>query len=568
MQKKRIMVVEDEGVIAMNLKSSLESMGYVVTSTEFSGEDAVRNTARDRPDLVLMDIVLSGEMDGIEAAGKIHSDFNIPIVYITAHSDEGLMKRIKKTEPFGYIVKPFEERELAVTVETAIYRHEMESALRESETRYRTLFESAADAIYLVDPEALKIIDCNSSASEMTGYTMRELKTMTVDELYLLEERAVVSRIFKKAAESSALSGIADISQLTRSGKLVSVEINTTTIELSGKKYVMSIVRDITRRKKAERALIYEKNKLTNILNGLGDGVYIVNKEYEIEYLNPVIRKEYRAVTGARCYKCFYDRESACPWCRMKEVLGGKTVSWEWFSPISRKTYDRFAAPLVNPDGSISKLEILHDITFRKQIEEGLQTAAVTDELTGLLNRRGFFTLFEQHRNLAERNKKKMSLLYVDVDGLKAINDDLGHKEGDKALVDTAKILRGTFRKSDVIARIGGDEFAVLLTEPSETENEGVIIKHLRNQLKAHNKKSRGAYELLFSMGIAQYNAEHSCSIDELLSRADNLMYANKKDNRIKLVNNKMTAKQKSSRQIKAVTIKKQRDTGRIPLDT
>ena len=131
MEKKRIMVVEDEGITAMRIQKSLEKMGYIVTSTLFSGEEAVKKASEDKPNLVLMDIILEGKMDGIEAAGYIHSRDNIPVVYLTALSDEEMMKRIKETRPFGYIVKPFDERELRIVVEIAFYKHEMEQRLRQ-----------------------------------------------------------------------------------------------------------------------------------------------------------------------------------------------------------------------------------------------------------------------------------------------------------------------------------------------------------------------------------------------------------------------------------------------------
>ena len=131
MEKKRIMVVEDEGITAMRIQKSLEKMGYIVTSTLFSGEEAVKKASEDKPNLVLMDIILEGKMDGIEAAGHIHSRDNIPVVYLTALSDEEMMKRIKETRPFGYIVKPFDERELSIVVEIAFYKHEMEQRLRQ-----------------------------------------------------------------------------------------------------------------------------------------------------------------------------------------------------------------------------------------------------------------------------------------------------------------------------------------------------------------------------------------------------------------------------------------------------
>jgi DNA-binding NarL/FixJ family response regulator len=135
MGKKRIMIVEDESITAMRIKKSLEDIGYSVTSTEFTGEEAVKKAAEDRPDLVLMDIVLDGRMDGIEAAGKIHSSLNIPVVYLTAHSDNKMLKRLQATEPFGYIIKPFDDRELRIVVEIAFYKFGMEQKLRESNER-------------------------------------------------------------------------------------------------------------------------------------------------------------------------------------------------------------------------------------------------------------------------------------------------------------------------------------------------------------------------------------------------------------------------------------------------
>jgi diguanylate cyclase (GGDEF)-like protein/PAS domain S-box-containing protein len=529
MDKKRIMVVEDEGVTALRIKNSLEEFGYDVISTEFSGEEAVKRAAEDRPDLVLMDIVLAGEIDGINAAGQIHSGLGIPIVYLTAHSDDEILKRIKKTEPHGYIVKPFDERELCVVVELAFYKHEMEEALQESESKYRSLFENATDAIYLIDPETQMILDCNPKAAEITGYTIKQLRTMTITELHPEEEQYVVSRIFKKINETGPLSGVSDINQMTSRGSLVPVEINAESIELKGKKYILCIIRDITLRKKAEENLRYEKNKLISILNSMEDGVYIVNQQYDIEYMNPAFKKVYRYGEGRKCYESLFYREAVCPWCRMKEVLEGRNVRWEWYCQNNLKSYDRSATPLLNPDGSISKLEIFHDITILKQTEERLQSAAVTDELTGLFNRRGFFTLFEQHRMLADRNKRKMYLTYLDLDGLKAINDVLGHKAGDQALLDAAGILRKVFRKSDVLARIGGDEFAVLLSEPSDADVDNVIVKHIRDKLKIYNKQVSHAYELLFSIGVTHYDPEDPRSIDELMTRADKLMYADKR---------------------------------------
>jgi C4-dicarboxylate-specific signal transduction histidine kinase len=137
MSKKRIMVVEDESITAMNIKNNLEETGYAVTSAVSTGEAAVKKAEEDQPDLVLMDIVLGGKMDGVEAASHIQSRFNIPVVYLTAYADENMIRRVRKTMPFGYIIKPFSDRELRVAVEIALYKHEMEKRLRESERELR-----------------------------------------------------------------------------------------------------------------------------------------------------------------------------------------------------------------------------------------------------------------------------------------------------------------------------------------------------------------------------------------------------------------------------------------------
>jgi two-component system, response regulator PdtaR len=127
---KTILIVEDETIIAMAVKRSLKKLGYGVSDIVQSGEQAIQRTRDNHPDLVLMDIVLEGELDGVETAERIRSAFHIPVVYLTAHTDQETLKRAKITEPFGYIVKPFKERDLRVTIEMAFWKHEMEESRR------------------------------------------------------------------------------------------------------------------------------------------------------------------------------------------------------------------------------------------------------------------------------------------------------------------------------------------------------------------------------------------------------------------------------------------------------
>jgi diguanylate cyclase (GGDEF)-like protein len=159
--------------------------------------------------------------------------------------------------------------------------------------------------------------------------------------------------------------------------------------------------------------------------------------------------------------------------------------------------------------------------------EETLLALSLTDELTGLYNRRRFFVLTEQYLKVAIRTRKRSLLLYIDMDDLKWINDQCGHNEGDQALIHLSQILKKTFRESDIIARIGGDEFVVLLE--SDVENDELLITRLYENIKDCNAKGSQSYKLSISVGAAPFDPENPISIDELLSKADTLMYAQKR---------------------------------------
>ena len=126
MSKARIMIVEDEWTVSEEIKMVLESFEYTVTSMSSSGEEAIQNAEKDKPDLVLMDIVLEGEMDGIQAANEIRSRFNTPIIFLTAYTDEKILERASITGPFGYIVKPFVNEDLKISIEIAMYKYRIE----------------------------------------------------------------------------------------------------------------------------------------------------------------------------------------------------------------------------------------------------------------------------------------------------------------------------------------------------------------------------------------------------------------------------------------------------------
>jgi len=168
----------------------------------------------------------------------------------------------------------------------------------------------------------------------------------------------------------------------------------------------------------------------------------------------------------------------------------------------------------------------------RKQAEMQLQELSLTDDLTGLRNRRGFFLLTEQELKLA-RNKRtgiQLWLIYADLDGLKKINDTLGHEAGSRAIVQTAEVLKGTFRESDIIARLGGDEFVVLAVGNAD-DSGNIMSARLRDNVRGYNVRERLPYRLSLSVGIARVDAERAASIEDVLKEADRAMYEDKRSN-------------------------------------
>ncbi|MBN1168005.1 MAG: response regulator [Methanospirillaceae archaeon] len=149
MDKKRILVVEDEFVTGLEIQARLSDAGYDVPVVVDNGDEAIAKTAEIHPDVVMMDIVLKGEMNGIEAARRIREQFGIPVIYLTAHSDSATIDQAVTTEPFGYLIKPLDERALITAIRMALYKHAMDQALAGSERRYRAIAELAEDAILI-----------------------------------------------------------------------------------------------------------------------------------------------------------------------------------------------------------------------------------------------------------------------------------------------------------------------------------------------------------------------------------------------------------------------------------
>ncbi len=256
----KILVVEDELIVAMELKSRLHDLGYSVCGTVVSGEEAIELTARHNPDIILMDINIKGAYDGVQTAEIIKTDHDIPIIFLTAFSDPKTLQRAKITEPYGYIIKPFEEREVHTAIEISIYKHNMEMKLRESERRLSITLKSIGDGVIATDKDGI-INYINPAAENLTGYKFNEAFGKNIPEILHANNQdtsknidLAIKELLHKGFTSKFLGTLAII---CKEGKEIIIESDVSSI-IDDKGNFDGIVlsfRDITDRKRMEEKL-------------------------------------------------------------------------------------------------------------------------------------------------------------------------------------------------------------------------------------------------------------------------------------------------------------------------
>jgi len=183
METARIQIVEDEKIVAMDIQDRLESFNYTISELAVSGEEAIKKAADTNPNLVLMDIMLKGKIDGIKAAQHIRAFFDIPVVFLTAYADENTLQRAKMAEPFGYLIKPFDDKELHATIEMALYKHMMERKLKESKNWYESTLHSVCDAVIATNTDGC-IRFINPFAEALTGWKAKDAVGKSLNEIF------------------------------------------------------------------------------------------------------------------------------------------------------------------------------------------------------------------------------------------------------------------------------------------------------------------------------------------------------------------------------------------------
>ena len=287
MSNAKILIVEDEGIVALDLQQILIRMGYFVSDIASTGKEAIKKAGETCPDLVLMDIMLHGEIDGTKAAGQIRDRFDIPVIYLTAYANEDTLQRAKVAEPYGYIIKPFNERDLHIAIDMALYKHDAERKLKESKKWFATTLSSIGDAVITTDKNGL-ITFMNPVAEKLTGWKMEEILNNKLTEVFNIlnmhSRKPVENPVTKVLLEGSTVSLANHTLFIARDGTEIPIDGHAAPIK-DDKENIVGVVfvfRDITERYQAEKAL----RKLNEELD-----LRVRERTSELESLNQALRE-------------------------------------------------------------------------------------------------------------------------------------------------------------------------------------------------------------------------------------------------------------------------------------
>lgn len=297
MNKAKLLIVEDEGITAEDIKDYLTSLDYDVLGICSTGEDAIEKARELEPDLVLMDIMLAGVVDGIQAAEIIREQYGIPVVYLTAYSDPQTLDRAKITDPYGYILKPFDQRDLQIAVEIALHKHSLQSKILESQRWLSTTVASVHEALIAVD-SSYRIITMNQAAERLTGWKEADAHNRIYTQVYTTcdahtgEDLPTPIHLALQTGESVTRKGKALL--IARAGRVYPVDETASLIidDIRGVQGAVMVFKDASERMNTETE--YRDELVPAVLDSLAALLVVTDSDGKVIRFN----KKARSITG------------------------------------------------------------------------------------------------------------------------------------------------------------------------------------------------------------------------------------------------------------------------------
>src|SRR5690349_16830310 len=389
------------------------------------------------------------------------------------------------------------------------------------------IVDVSRDAIIGVTTDGM-IMSWNRGARGIYGYTSNEALGSPISMLFDHRRGAEANGLFEKVARGENVTQH-EMVHLKKGRTPIDVSLTICPI-MDGKAITGAsvVARDITERKRAAGSLAQQAAAMKASM----DGMAIIDHHGVCIYLNDAYAKTFgysnpERLIGASWEMFYFEDELR----HLKEqIMPAVWRDGSWRGEAMGLKLSGGTFPLEISISSVDGGGLVHvvrDITERKKLEETLRNNSLKDDLTGLFNRRGLLKQAAPYFDFARRQKETLLLLFIDLDGMKRINDEFGHNEGDNALINTAAILNRSFRSSDIIARLGGDEFTVLVTDLHANKEEA--IARLNENLKQYNATEKRGHKLAFSIGVATLEPERMTCFEELLEQADQAMYKQKR---------------------------------------
>jgi len=535
----RILIADDEWVTRVEIEEMLTDLGYEVVGQAETGAEAIDMVRSLEPDLIVMDVMMPGEMNGIDAARVIKAELGTPIIFITGYGDPEYIEAAKEIAPFGYVMKPFDEKEIHASVEIALSKRELElklmqahegleranlilqeeiasrkkteRELRESEKLYRDIFEKNKAIKWVLDPSTGKIIDANSAACEFYQYSYEEMTNLYLWDINLMGETEMKKFLASAASEEQTEF---TFKHRKASGEICTVQIYTGTLETGGKKLLHSIIIDITDRIRADEALRESHKRLDFALQGgeLGmwdwnpqDGAVVYNDlwaqmlEYRPDEVEPTV-DFFKQHVHPEDLSAVLDRlnghvEGRLPVYESEHRLCTKSGNYFW-------VLDRGRIVERDKDGRPVRVTgIIADITKRKQAEEALRKSE--ERFRNLYDDApvGYFE-YDLRGNITRVNRTELKILGYSAEEMigqpcwKFIVDEAAREQILAKLAGTrppAVGLERTYRRKD------GTTFPVLFKDRLLTDENGHITG-IRTAIQDITERKRLEFQLQQSL--------------------------------------------------------------------
>ena len=533
--QSKILVVEDETIVAMDIKRRLEKLGYRVTGLATKARQVLQLIEADQPDIILMDIHLNDNMDGIDVAKLINEKHRIPVIFVTAYSEDSTMGRASETRPYGYLLKPFSERDLYAVIRISLERSKWDKELQRREAHLQLAIDAANMGTWEINEQT-------GSHIELANLPNQDLANISSWE----EFRSLI-----READRTRVDGeiIALHSQLKES---VEIEFEIVDPHAQQRFYILygiagqfgagnsrdavGVIQDITERKLIEKEL----RQAAQVFNASSEAIVVADQN--LAGLNA--NSAFYSMTG----QTVETTQNQPLFLLSVESLGEEVQkdmtiklsqgkNWRGEIRSYRKNGELFQALInISATGKNTKngwqyVILISDISEIRSAQAELAYIAYYDALTELPNRHLFMDRLNMALARAERTKKQLALLFIDLDHFKRVNDTLGHQVGDQMLKLVADRMRPVLRHSDTLCRIGGDEFIVMVDIFSSEDDLEVLARKIIDVVRQPMRLCNSEFMPGCSVGISIYPRDTN-NRDDLVKMADTAMYSAKNQGR------------------------------------